>query len=186
MLKVTVIGGGSTYTPELLNGFIEREADFPLDELWLMDIDADRLAVVGGFAQRMAAARKASFKVILSTDQKEAIRDASYVITQLRVGQMAARREDEYLGRRHGLIGQETTGVGGMAKALRTIPVVLSVARDIEEVAPRRAAGQFRQPFRLGDRSVVPLRSRSGFGWGLQCLPHHQNGLPGENGSPLR
>ena len=86
MLKVTVIGGGSTYTPELLNGFIEREADFPLDELWLMDIDADRLAVVGGFAQRMAAARNASFKIILSTDQKEAIRDASYVITQLRVG----------------------------------------------------------------------------------------------------
>ena len=146
MLKVTVIGGGSTYTPELLNGFIEREADFPLDELWLMDIDADRLAVVGGFAQRMAAARKASFKVILSTDQKEAIRDASYVITQLRVGQMAARREDEYLGRRHGLIGQETTGVGGMAKALRTIPVVLSVARDIEEVAPGALLVNFANP----------------------------------------
>ncbi len=68
----------------------------------LMDIDAERLAVVGGFAQRMAEARQASFKVILSTDHKEAIRDASYVITQLRVGQMAARREDEYLGRRHG------------------------------------------------------------------------------------
>ncbi|QRN84502.1 6-phospho-beta-glucosidase (plasmid) [Chloroflexota bacterium] len=146
MLKVTVIGGGSTYTPELLNGFIEREADFPLDELWLMDIDSDRLAVVGGFAQRMAEARQASFKVILSTDQKEAIRDASYVITQLRVGQMAARREDEYLGRRHSLIGQETTGVGGMAKALRTIPVVLDVARDIEEVAPGALLVNFANP----------------------------------------
>ncbi len=110
-----------------------------------MDIDAERLAVVGGFAQRMAEARQASFKVILSTDQKEAIRDASYVITQLRVGQMAARREDEYLGRRHGLIGQETTGVGGMAKALRTIPVVLDVARDIMRL-PRRTAGQFANP----------------------------------------
>ena len=146
MLKVTVIGGGSTYTPELLNGFIEREADFPLDELWLMDIDAERLAVVGGFAQRMAAARNAAFKVILSTDQQEAIRDASYVVTQLRVGQMAARREDEYLGRRHGLIGQETTGVGGMAKALRTIPVVLSVARDIEELAPGALLVNFANP----------------------------------------
>jgi 6-phospho-beta-glucosidase len=146
MLKVTVIGGGSTYTPELLNGFIEREADFPLDELWLMDIDAERLDIVGGFAQRMAEARGASFKVILSTDQKEAIRDASYVITQLRVGQMAARREDEYLGRRHGLIGQETTGVGGMAKALRTIPVVLSVAQDIEEVAPGALLVNFANP----------------------------------------
>ena len=146
MLKVTVIGGGSTYTPELLNGFLEREVDFPLDELWLMDIDPERLEVVGGFAQRMAAARNASFKVVLSTDQREAIRDASYVITQLRVGQMAARREDEYLGRRHGLIGQETTGVGGMAKALRTIPVVLSVARDIEEVAPGALLVNFANP----------------------------------------
>ena len=146
MLKVTVIGGGSTYTPELLNGFIEREAVFPLDELWLMDIDAERLAIVGGFAQRMAAARDASFKVILSTDQKEAVRGSSYVITQLRVGQMAARREDEYLGRRHGLIGQETTGVGGMAKALRTIPVVLSVARDIEEAAPGALLVNFANP----------------------------------------
>ena len=146
MLKVTVIGGGSTYTPELLNGFIEREADFPLDELWLMDIDAERLDIVGGFAQRMAAARNASFKVILTTDQKEAIQDASYVITQLRVGQMAARREDEYLGRRHGLIGQETTGVGGMAKALRTIPVVLNVARDIEDLAPGALLVNFANP----------------------------------------
>ncbi len=146
MLKVTVIGGGSTYTPELLNGFLEREVDFPLDELWLMDIDPERLEVVGGFAQRMSAARNASFKVVLSTDQREAIRDASYVITQLRVGQMAARREDEYLGRRHGLIGQETTGVGGMAKALRTIPVVLSVARDIEEVAPGALLVNFANP----------------------------------------
>lgn len=146
MLKVTVIGGGSTYTPELLNGFIEREADFPLDELWLMDIDAERLAVVGGFAQRMAAARNASFKVILTTDQKEAIRDASYVLTQLRVGQMVARREDEYLGRRHGLIGQETTGVGGMAKALRTIPVVLGVAREIEDLAPGALLVNFANP----------------------------------------
>jgi len=146
MLKVTVIGGGSTYTPELLNGFIEREVDFPLNELWLMDIDAERLAVVGAFAQRMAATRNASFKVVLSTDQKEALRGASYVITQLRVGQMTARREDEYLGRRHGLIGQETTGVGGMAKALRTIPVVLSVARDIEEVAPGALLVNFANP----------------------------------------
>ena len=146
MLKVTVIGGGSTYTPELLNGFLDRQDAFPLDELWLMDIDAERLAIVGGFAQRMAAAHNARFKVILSTNQRDSIRDAAYVITQLRVGHMPARREDEYLGRRHGLIGQETTGIGGMAKALRTIPVVLDIAKDIHEVAPGALLVNFANP----------------------------------------
>ena len=135
MLKVTVIGGGSTYTPELVNGFLARLEQFPLDELWLMDIDAERLEVVGGFAQRMVEAKGSPFKLILSTNQREAITDASYVTTQLRVGHMEARRRDEYLGLRHGLIGQETTGVGGMAKALRTIPVIMKIAQDIKEVA---------------------------------------------------
>ena len=135
MLKVTVIGGGSTYTPELVNGFLARLKLFPLDELWLMDIDEERLEVVGGFAQRMVEAKGAPFKVILSTNQREAIANASYVTTQLRVGHMEARRRDEYLGLRHGLIGQETTGVGGMAKALRTIPIIMNIAQDIKEVA---------------------------------------------------
>jgi len=135
MLKVAVIGGGSTYTPELVNGFIARLAQFPLDELWLMDIDEERLKIVGGFAQRMVEAKGSPFKVILSTNQRESIKDADYVTTQLRVGHMEARRRDEYLGLRHGLIGQETTGVGGMAKALRTIPVILKIAQDIKEVA---------------------------------------------------
>ena len=135
MLKVAVIGGGSTYTPELVNGFLARLEQFPLDELWLMDVDKERLSVVGGFAQRMVEAKGAPFKVVLSTDQRESVKDASYVTTQLRVGHMEARRRDEYLGLRHGLIGQETTGVGGMAKALRTIPVIMKIAQDIKEVA---------------------------------------------------
>ncbi len=134
-MKIAVIGGGSTYTPELVNGFLARTKQFPLDELWLMDIDAARLEIVGGFAQRMVAAKGAPFKVILSTNQRESIQDADYVTTQLRVGHMEARRRDEYLGLRHGLIGQETTGVGGMGKALRTIPVILKIAQDIREVA---------------------------------------------------
>ncbi|MBK6328215.1 MAG: 6-phospho-beta-glucosidase [Chloroflexi bacterium] len=134
-MKVTVVGGGSTYTPELVSGFLARLEQFPVDELWLLDIDEARLRIVGGFAQRMVAAKGSPFKVVLSTDRREAIRGAAYVTTQLRVGQMEARREDEYLGRRHGLIGQETTGVGGMAKALRTIPVILQIARDMQELA---------------------------------------------------
>ena len=135
MLKVTVIGGGSTYTPELVNGFLARLDQFPITELWLMDVDEERLNIVGGFARRMVEAKNSPFKVTLSTNQREAITDASYVTTQLRVGHMEARRRDEYLGLRHGLIGQETTGIGGMAKALRTIPVILKIAEDIKEVA---------------------------------------------------
>ena len=145
-MKVAVIGGGSTYTPELVNGFIERLKTLPVSELWLMDIDADRLAVVGGFAQRMVKARGSPFKVELSRDQRAAVRGASYVATQLRVGGMQARKADEYLGLRHGLVGQETTGVGGMAKALRTIPVILQVARDMRELAPGALLANFTNP----------------------------------------
>ena len=146
MLKVAVIGGGSTYTPELVNGFLERIAVFPLTELWLMDINPERLEIVGGFAQRMVKARGEPFKVHLTTDQAAAVASASYVITQLRVGMMPARRADEYLGRRHGLVGQETTGIGGMAKALRTIPVVLNIASDIEKLAPGALLINFTNP----------------------------------------
>ncbi|TET83578.1 MAG: 6-phospho-beta-glucosidase, partial [Anaerolineales bacterium] len=145
-MKITVIGGGSSYTPELINGFIERVETFPLTELWLMDIDPERLEIVGGFAQRMVQAKGALFVVHMTNDQREAIREASYVITQLRVGRMAARKEDEYLGRRHGLIGQETTGVGGMAKAMRTIPVVLNIAQDMRELAPTALLVNFTNP----------------------------------------
>lgn len=145
-MKVAVMGGGSSYTPELIDGFLERLDSFPLSELWLMDILPQRLDVVGGFARRMVVARGSPFAVHLTTDQREAVRGASYVITQLRVGWMQARRQDEYLGRRHGLIGQETTGVGGMAKALRTIPVVLGIANDMQELAPGALLANFTNP----------------------------------------
>jgi len=145
-MKVAVIGGGSTYTPELIHGFVARTDSFPLTELWLMDISPERLEIVGKFAQRMVEAKGAPFKVVLTTDRKQAIRGAAYVITQLRVGMMVARRADEYLGQRHGLIGQETTGVGGMAKALRTVPVILDTAREMRELAPGALLANFTNP----------------------------------------
>ncbi len=145
-MKITVIGGGSTYTPELVNGFLNRLASLPVTELWLMDIAPERLKIVGGFAQRMAAAKGSPFKVVLSTDQRAAVSEAAYVITQLRVGMMPARVGDEYLGKRHGLIGQETTGIGGMAKALRTIPVILNITRDMRETAPGALLVNFTNP----------------------------------------
>ncbi|HNS51747.1 MAG TPA: 6-phospho-beta-glucosidase [Anaerolineae bacterium] len=145
-MKVAVIGGGSTYTPELVRGFLERAASFPLTELWLMDVAAGRLATVGGLARRMIRAGGAPFRVVLTGDLFEAIDGAAYVITQLRVGGMEARREDEYLGQRHGLIGQETTGIGGMAKALRTIPVILEVAGAMRGHAPGALLVNFTNP----------------------------------------
>jgi 6-phospho-beta-glucosidase len=145
-MKIAVIGGGSTYTPELINGFLAREGQIPLSELWLMDIDPARLEIVGGFAQRMAAAKGAGFRVELTTDLQAALRGADYVVTQLRVGHMAARVADEYLGRRHGLVGQETTGVGGMAKALRTIPVILEIADQMRALAPGALLVNFTNP----------------------------------------
>lgn len=146
-MKITVIGGGSTYTPEIVIGFIDRLSTLPITELWLMDIDPQRLEIVGGFAQRIVKAKGDPFKVVLSTNQREAISGASYVVTQLRVGMMPARRNDEYLGMRHGLVGQETTGVGGMAKALRTVPVILNIAKDLKEVgAPGALLANFTNP----------------------------------------
>ncbi len=145
-MKVTVMGGGSTYTPELISGFLARTDTFPVDELWLMDNNPHRLEIVGGFAQRIVENKGNPFKVILTTDQRRAIQGTRYVITQLRVGMMEARRADEYLGHRHGIIGQETTGVGGMAKALRTIPVILEIARDMAELAPGAMLANFTNP----------------------------------------
>jgi len=145
-MKVTVIGGGSTYTPELIQGFLNRLDSFPLTELWLMDIHPKRLEIVGGFAKRIVEAKGSPFQVHLSQNQRQAVRGASYVTTQLRVGMMEARRADEYLGLRHGLIGQETTGIGGMAKALRTIPVILKIAEDMHELAPGALLVNFTNP----------------------------------------
>jgi 6-phospho-beta-glucosidase len=124
-----------------------------------MDIDAERLNIVGGFAQRMVAAKGNPFKVVLSTNQREAIAGASYVITQLRVGQMPARVADEYLGQRHGLIGQETTGIGGMAKALRTIPVILNIAKDMHETAPGSLLLNFTNPSGLVNETLTRYAS---------------------------
>ena len=145
-MKVATIGGGSTYTPELVQGFIERHERLDLDDLWLVDIDAARLEVVGGFVRRMVAAAGEPFRVHLTADRRKALEGADFVTTQLRVGGMAARREDEYLGRRWGLVGQETTGIGGMANALRTIPVILSIAEDVRDLCPGAWLVNFANP----------------------------------------
>lgn len=129
-IKVTVIGGGSSYTPELVEGFGLRRDVLPVDELVLHDIDEERLGVVGGLARRMLSRLDFPGKLTLTTDREAAIAGASFVLVQLRVGGLAARLLDETIPPRFGCVGQETTGPGGFAKALRTIPVVLGIAED--------------------------------------------------------
>jgi 6-phospho-beta-glucosidase len=154
-MKIVVIGGGSTYTPELIDGFIARAGVLPVKEIWLVDPNEERLQVVGAFAQRMARYVNAPFEVKLSGDRRRALDGADFVITQLRVGGQAARHGDELLGRRHQLVGQETTGVGGFAKALRTVPVVLDIARDMRELAPQATLVNFTNPAGIVTEALV-------------------------------
>jgi len=133
-VKVAVVGGGSTYTPELVEGFVTRSDRLPMDELVLLDIDPDRLAIVGALAERMVRRAGWSGVVRLTGDAREALEGAHFVIVQLRVGGNQARLQDEKIPGRLGFVGQETTGPGGFAKALRTVPVVLELAELTAEV----------------------------------------------------
>jgi 6-phospho-beta-glucosidase len=135
-VKIAVVGGGSTYTPELIEGFAVRNDRLPVDELVLLDIDPERREVVGGLAGRMLDRFGWGGRLVLTDDADAAIDGADFILIQLRVGGQAARFVDETLPLRFGTIGQETTGAGGFAKALRTVPVVL----DLAERAARRAA----------------------------------------------
>src|SRR5436309_6103784 len=136
--KIAVIGGVSTYTPELVDGLARRADRLPIDELVLLDIEPERLEIVGGLARRMLARAGWRGSVVTTLDREAALDGADFVLIQLRVGGQAARLVDETLPPKFGTIGQETTGAGGFAKALRTVPVVLDLA---ERTAKRAAAG---------------------------------------------
>ena len=145
-LKAAIIGAGSTYTPELIEGFIVRQASLNFQEFYLMDIDEKKLGIVGGLAKRMLEAKGFTGKVVLTGNLDEAIEGADYVFAQIRVGGLAARILDEKIPLKHGLLGQETTGVGGFMKALRTVPVMLDMARRIEKLAPNAWLINFSNP----------------------------------------
>jgi 6-phospho-beta-glucosidase len=137
-VKVAVVGGGSTYTPELVEGFVTRTDRLPVDDLVLLDVDPERLEIVGGLAERMLARAGYDGALTLTGDRDRALEGVDFVVVQLRVGGQAARYLDETIPPRFGCIGQETTGPGGFAKALRTVPVVLELA---EQTAKRGAPG---------------------------------------------
>lgn len=156
-IKIVTIGGGSSYTPELVEGFIKRYEKLPVRELWLVDIEEGRekLETVGALAQRMVKKAGLPMKVILSYDRREALKDADYVTTQMRVGLLEARIKDERIPLSHGMIGQETNGAAGMFKAFRTIPVILDIVKDMEELCPEAWMINFTNPAGMITEAVL-------------------------------
>jgi 6-phospho-beta-glucosidase len=145
-LKIAIIGAGSTYTPELIDGFIRYQDRIPIDTLVFMDLYRWRLETVGSMAQRMLDQAGYPLLIRLTTNRSEALEGADFVITQMRVGGMAARLSDETIPPRYGVIGQETVGPGGIAKALRTIPTMLDIAHDMERWSPQGWMINFTNP----------------------------------------
>lgn len=137
-IKIVTIGGGSSYTPELVEGFIKRYTELPVRELWLVDIEEGRekMEIVASLAERMVKKSGVPFAIHTTLNRREALAHADFVTTQLRVGLLDARIKDERIPLRHGYIGQETNGAGGMFKGLRTIPVILEIDQDMAELCP--------------------------------------------------
>lgn len=161
-MKIAVIGAGSTYTPELVSGLATQRSRLLVDELVLMDVDAERLEVVGGMAQRMVARQELPTRVRLTTDRTEAVSDADAVLVQLRVGGQAARLADETFPLEYDCLGQETTGAGGLAKALRTVPVVLDIADDVRRLArPDAWLIDFTNPVGIVSRALLDAGHRA-------------------------
>lgn len=147
-LKIVTIGGGSSYTPELVEGLIKRYDEMPVSEYWLVDIEEgkEKLEIVGNLAKRMVEKAGVPMTIHLTLDRREALKDADFVTTQLRVGLLDARAKDERIPLSYGFLGQETNGAGGLFKALRTVPVILDIAKDIQELCPNAWLVNFTNP----------------------------------------
>lgn len=145
-LKIAVIGAGSTYTPELMNGFITRNKQLKVDSFYMMDIDKEKTEIVTGLGKRMLEANGLNARVIITDKMDEAIEGADYVLGQIRVGKLDARIRDEKIPLKYDLLGQETTGAGGFMKALRTIPVMMDIAKKIERLSPNAWFINFSNP----------------------------------------
>ncbi|MCL2198470.1 MAG: 6-phospho-beta-glucosidase [Defluviitaleaceae bacterium] len=136
MLKLAIIGAGSTYTPELMEGIINRKDIMPVKQIVLMDIDSKKLNIVGSLIKRMVSHSKMPCEVLFTEDYDTALDGASFVFVQMRIGKLPARVLDEKIPLKYNLIGQETTGIGGFFKALRTIPVLMDITRRMEKLCP--------------------------------------------------
>jgi 6-phospho-beta-glucosidase len=161
-MKLTIVGGGSTYTPELMDGFARLRELLPIEDVWLVDPDETRLALVSGVSRRMLARAGHPATVHATTDLVAGVSDADAVLFQLRVGGQDARRGDETWPHEVGCIGQETTGPGGFAKALRTVPVVLNVAEVVRKHAkPNAWIVDFTNPVGIVTRALLQAGHRA-------------------------
>jgi 6-phospho-beta-glucosidase len=160
-LKLAVVGGGSTYTPEVVDGLVRLRARLPVEHLWLHDTDGDRLDVVAGLARRMLERAGHPAEVATTTRLDEAVEGADAVLVQIRVGGQAARKVDESLPLACGCLGQETTGFGGLAKALRTIPVVLEIAEQARARAPEAWIVDFTNPVGIVTKALLDAGHRA-------------------------
>lgn len=156
-LKIAVIGGGSSYTPEIVEGFLKRAEELPVDEIYMVDIKEgqEKLNIVGNLAKRMIEKVGANIKLVLTLDRKEALKNADFVVTQFRVGGLNARARDERFPLKYDVLGQETTGPGGFAKAMRTIPVLLDICKDIKELCPNAWLINFTNPSGLVTEAIL-------------------------------
>lgn len=156
-IKIVTIGRGSSYTPELIEGLIKRQATLPVRELWLVDIEEgqEKLKIIAALAERMVKKAKAPIEIHATLDRKEALKDADFVTTQFRVGQLNARDKDEKIPLRYGVLGQETNGPGGLFKALRTIPVLFEIIEDCKQQCPNAWIISFTNPAGLNAEAVL-------------------------------
>jgi 6-phospho-beta-glucosidase len=154
-MKLAVVGGGSTYTPELIDGFARLRDTLPVEELVLVDPDAGRLELVGGLARRIFARQGHPGTIVTTAGLEAGVAGADAVLIQLRIGGQTARNEDETWPLECGCVGQETTGAGGLAKALRTVPVVLDIAERVRRVAPEAWIIDFTNPVGIMTRALL-------------------------------
>ncbi|GAA1148531.1 MULTISPECIES: 6-phospho-beta-glucosidase [Streptomyces violaceusniger group] len=160
-MKLAVVGGGSTYTPELIDGFARLRDVLPLEELVLVDPAADRLELVGGLARRIFAKQGHPGTISWTDDLDAGVDGADAVLLQLRVGGQAARNQDETWPLECGCVGQETTGAGGLAKALRTVPVVLDIAERVRRRNPDAWIVDFTNPVGIVTRALLTAGHRA-------------------------
>lgn len=155
-IKLAIIGGGSSYTPELVEGVLKRLDTLPVKTIHFVDIEAgaEKLEIIRDLSERMMKKAGAEIEIIADFDRRAAIKDADFVMTQFRVGGLSARANDERIPLKYDVVGQETTGPGGFAKALRTIPVILDICRDIEELSPNAWMLNFTNPAGLVTEAV--------------------------------
>lgn len=147
-LKVVVIGGGSSYTPELIEGLVTRSHELPISDLWLVDIDEgmEKAQIIADLTKRMIAKAGCDIQVHLTTDRQLALKNADFVCSQFRAGRMEARLRDERIALKYKMIGQETNGLGGFSNACRTIPIALEIAKEMEALCPNAWLLNFTNP----------------------------------------